>query len=558
LRGEGGFVGHGCEYIHTPSREISRFSRAGGPSYIFGNVSGSETAVDAAIPKRIGRYDVLVPLGSGGMATVYLARAEVVSGVSREYAVKLMHAHLRGDPDWATHLLHEAKIAARIRHPNVVQVVEAGDDPLGLFLVLEYIEGDTLSGLTRALRKQQKLLPLQISGKILLDSLAGLHAAHELRDESGAPLQLVHRDFSPQNILVGVDGVGRLTDFGIAKQSGGQVTATGMLKGKVSYMSPEQARGRPVDRRCDVWAAGVIAWELLAGQRLYPNRNDTETLLEVVSKTPPRLREMNPDIPAALDELVAEALTPDVTRRCPDARIFRERLEQAWRAHVGLADAQAIGPFVAEAVRDTLAERKSALARETTSRSKSGDSMVLGPLSGPDGEGVTAFQFTALRRRRAITMGAGSAVLLFGAALGGIVLLKRSADVPPSVEADPPVAATSPVESAAPTPTGTEAPRAATLIVRANRDIARVRVGRRNVQIPTPKKQVEISLSAEESGVPLGIEVTSDNGAMVTADVGAHQGSVSVRFADGGRPVVRPKPKPTDELAPTPFPKKKP
>jgi hypothetical protein len=523
-------------------------------------VSGSESAVEAAIPKRIGRYEVLVPLGSGGMATVYLARAEVVHGVTREFAVKLMHAHLRGDPDWAAHLLHEARIAARIRHPNVVQVVEAGDDPLGLFLVLEYIEGDTLSGLTRALRKQGKQLPLSMSGRILLDSLAGLHAAHELLDESGQPLQLVHRDFSPQNILVGVDGVGRLTDFGIAKATGGQVTATGMLKGKVSYMSPEQARGRAVDRRCDVWAAGVIAWELLAGQRLYPNRNDTETLLAVVSNTPPRLREVRPDIPPALDALVAEALTPNVAERCPDARQFRERLETAWKAFAGLADAATIGPFVAEAVSESLAKRKTALVREITpasTRDRSGDSMVVGPVGAEDG--VTSFQFTAQRRRRTLAKGAGSVAVLVALGVGG-VLWMRSGTTPPSAIESPPPEAPPP---SAPVVTN-DKPTSASVMIHANKKIIRVRLARRNVDIGTPANDVEIELLHDEKGVALPLEVTSETGTVVKSELGPKEGSVSVRFEEPAakpttRPTTRPtraKPKATDELAPTPFQKK--
>lgn len=519
-------------------------------------MSGSESAVEAAIPKRIGRYEVLVPLGSGGMATVYLARAEVVHGVTREFAVKLMHAHLRGDPDWAAHLLHEARIAARIRHPNVVQVVEAGDDPLGLFLVLEYIEGDTLSGLTRALRKQGKQLPLAMSGRILLDSLAGLHAAHELLDESGQPLQLVHRDFSPQNILVGVDGVGRLTDFGIAKATGGQVTATGMLKGKVSYMSPEQARGRAVDRRCDVWAAGVIAWELLAGQRLYPNRNDTETLLAVVSNTPPRLREVRPDIPPALDALVAEALTPVVAERCPDARVFRERLEAAWKAFAGLADAATIGPFVADAVSESLAKRKTALVREITpasTRERSGDSMVLGPVAADDG--VTSFQFTAQRRRRTLAKGAGSVAVVAALGVGGMLWLRGNTTPPTASESPPPAAPPSAVVVAP------DKPVSASVMIHANKKIIRVRLARRNVDIGTPANDVEIELLHDEKGVALPLEITSDTGTVVKSELGPKEGSVNVRFGEPAarptaRPVTRAKPKATDELAPTPFKKK--
>ncbi len=333
------------------------------------------------VPERIGRYDVLVPLGRGGMATVYLARAEVVPGVPRDYALKLMHAHLRGDPEWATHLLQEAKIAARIQHLNVVSVVEAGDDPLGLFLVLDYIEGDTLSGLSRTLNKQNRRLPLPINGRILLDAITGLHAAHELRDDVGKPVNLVHRDFSPQNILVGVDGIGRLTDFGIAKAQGTQVTATGVLKGKISYMSPEQARGRSVDRRSDVWAAGVIAWELLANRRLYPKQSETETLLAIVQNTPPPLREVRADISPELEAIVAEALQPDADERIADVLSFGQRLESAWRSAVGLAGTSEVANLVRQAVEPTAKRRRAQIAQ------------VLAPRAGESGTAPLATKY---------------------------------------------------------------------------------------------------------------------------------------------------------------------
>lgn len=268
------------------------------------------------------------------MATVFLARAEGLGGFEREVAVKLLHDHLRENAELASQLVNEARISAKIRHPNVVQVHDVGEDPTGIFLVMEYVEGDTLSGLQRAARAAGEAVPVGIALRILTDALAGLHSAHELHDDAGQPMEIVHRDFSPQNILVGTDGISRLTDFGIAKAAtglGGH-TRPGLIKGKIGYMAPEQARGRSVDRRCDVWAAGVVAWELLAGRPLRGNEDEVATLLEVVSGDPPDIRTVCPGISDALADAVTSALTGPRDRRCPTAAELRQRLVHAWRA----------------------------------------------------------------------------------------------------------------------------------------------------------------------------------------------------------------------------------
>jgi serine/threonine-protein kinase len=168
------------------------------------------TADTPLIPARVGRYEILLPIASGGMATVYLARARGASGFEREVALKLTHTHLREEESFAHDLVEEAKLASRIRHPNVVSVNDVGDDPVGVYLVMDYIEGETLSGLLRLAGRTETPLPINVSLRVVVDALAGLHAAHELTDENGAPLGLVHRDFSPQNILVGLDGCPRL------------------------------------------------------------------------------------------------------------------------------------------------------------------------------------------------------------------------------------------------------------------------------------------------------------------------------------------------------------
>jgi serine/threonine protein kinase len=281
------------------------------------------------------------------MAAVYLAQQRGLGGFQREVALKLTHAHLREQPNWATELLEEAKIAARIQHPNVVQVLDVDDDPLGVFLVMQYVEGDSLAGLLRHAVTVERRLPNGIGLRILDDALAGLHAAHELRDGTGNLVGLVHRDFSPQNILVGVDGVARLTDFGVAKAADrAGFTRTGTIKGKFGYMSPEQVRDRPLDRRSDVWAAGVVAWEVFAGRRLYPSGDQASTLFRIVTEKPPPLRSVRPDVPCAVEEAIASALTIDVERRCPSAEELRQRILGAWTGQAARAERSELGAYV--------------------------------------------------------------------------------------------------------------------------------------------------------------------------------------------------------------------
>gem|GEM_PF-825255 len=311
------------------------------------------------------------------MATVYLARTRR-AGIERDVALKLTHAHLRDTPEFATELLEEAKIAVRIRHPNVVPVLDVDDDPQGVFLVMQYVEGDTLGGLRRKATIESKPIPRPVSMRILLDALAGLHAAHELRDEEGALMGVVHRDFSPQNILVGVDGIAKLTDFGIAKATSRHGhTRTGLVKGKISYMAPEQARGMSLDRRCDVWAAGVIAWEMLAQRRLYVADNDVGTLLKVVTEAPLPLSRVATAISDELEEAVAHALTIDLDSRVGSALAFAKELESACQSAGYLADHEEVAAYVGSLVGPHLAERRARATEVVRLRGNLAD--VIGP-----------------------------------------------------------------------------------------------------------------------------------------------------------------------------------
>lgn len=328
----------------------------------------------APFPEKVGKYELLLPIGSGGMATVFLARSTGVGGFARDVALKLVHSHLRADEESKLHLLEEAKLSARIRHPNVVSVQEVDEDPFGLFLVMDYVEGDTLAGLERAAKKANNPLNDRLIARLLNDALLGLHAAHELQDANGSPLGIVHRDFTPQNILVSVEGITRLSDFGVAKAADRAVrTKTGLIKGKIAYMAPEQARGHAIDRRVDVWAAGVVAWELIARRRLYTSDDEVATLLRIVTERPTRLSEVLPNVSPSLDAAIAWALEPDLERRCPTAEALRAALEAAWNEGAGMADVTELSEFVRSAVGSKLIERQASIHEMRSLRLRIGE-----------------------------------------------------------------------------------------------------------------------------------------------------------------------------------------
>lgn len=311
--------------------------------------------------ERVGRYEIVLPIAKGGMATVYLARAESMGGFDKYVALKLTAKHLRDDPEFAAHLIEEAKLVAHLRHVHVVSVLDVGQGDKGVFLVMEYVPGDSLAGLMRRAREAGTTLPRRVALRALVEALAGLHAAYEHADEDGHPLHLVHRDFSPQNILVGTDGVTRLTDFGIAKAaSRASVTRDGHIKGKISYVAPEQARGREVDRRSDIWSAGVIAWEILAGRKLHGKT--AEALVDIAKKEPPRVKTVAPDVSDALDDAIASVLKLDPDARTPTAQAFARALAAAAREANLLAETDEVAAEVARLAGAALAERKSKVA----------------------------------------------------------------------------------------------------------------------------------------------------------------------------------------------------
>lgn len=269
----------------------------------------------------VDRYELVHRLGHGGMATVHLGRATGRAGFEKLVAVKVIHPHLAGEPEFVDMFLDEARIAARLHHPHVVQILDVGEDHGVYFMVMEYVEGDTLSSLIRQLRKHEETLPLSAVLQIAADAAEGLAAAHELADRDGRPYLLVHRDVSPHNLLVGMDGNVKVVDFGIMKAAGKRSnTLTGQLRGKLSYMSPEQARGKDIDHRTDLFALGAVIWELCTNRRLFEAGTESETLELVTKCELPALGDVRPDLPEGLADILRKSLAADADDRYQSAQ----------------------------------------------------------------------------------------------------------------------------------------------------------------------------------------------------------------------------------------------
>jgi eukaryotic-like serine/threonine-protein kinase len=295
----------------------------------------------------VGRYALYGEIAAGGMATVHYGRLVGDVGFSRTVAIKRLHPQFAKDPDFVSMFLDEARLAARIQHPNVVATLDIVPCDDELFLVMEYVHGEALSKLIRSARRRRELVPPRVAASIVAGALHGLHAAHEAKSERGEPLNLVHRDVSPQNVLVGTDGSARVLDFGVAKAAMRcQSTRDGQMKGKVSYMAPEQLRGRNVDRRTDVFAVGVVLWEALTGRRLFDGQDPGEVLGKLLDEPIPMPSELEPAVPPEFDQLLARALDRDPAGRYATAREFAIAIERSvpialnrevgeWVDHVG-------------------------------------------------------------------------------------------------------------------------------------------------------------------------------------------------------------------------------
>jgi len=317
----------------------------------------------AAGRQRVDRYELIGEIASGGMATVYLARLTGVGGFQRFVAMKRLHPHLASEKEFVEMFLDEARLAAGIHHPNVVPILEVGASVVGYYLVMEYIEGDTLARLLARASSQGSRVPPAIVLRVALDMLAGLHAAHELRDDAGHPINLVHRDVSPQNVLVGCDGIARITDFGVARAASRlSATRVGQLKGKIAYMAPEQAQGDDnIDRRADVFSAGVMIWEALASKRLFKADNEAATLSRVMLEPIPQLSRIAPHVSRPVCDVVMRALERDRTKRFMTCAQFADALEASAQQGQKIATARELAAYVQDVIGDDLAGQRDAV-----------------------------------------------------------------------------------------------------------------------------------------------------------------------------------------------------
>ncbi|HVK67286.1 MAG TPA: serine/threonine-protein kinase [Polyangium sp.] len=311
----------------------------------------------------LGRYELLLPIAQGGMATVWAARQKGSRGFQKTVAIKTMLPSLLDDPQFEQMFLDEASLAARIHHPNVAEILDVGEQDDTIYIVMEWVDGEALSVLTKTAKRNDVPVPQRIALRIVRQACAGLHSAHELRDDHDQLLDLVHRDVSPQNILVSYDGIVKLVDFGVAKalgRAGGETTA-GQLKGKVPYMSPEQALGQKVDRRTDVFAMGIVLYRLTTGLHPFLGENDMATMKNIISRPllPPRMK--NPSFPVELERVLLTCMKKDPNERYQTMLELDAALERVLALSGASVVDDDIGAFTRSVMGDRGQKRRAAL-----------------------------------------------------------------------------------------------------------------------------------------------------------------------------------------------------
>ena len=406
-------------------------------------VSPEARKPDDVAGRPFGPYVLVRELATGGMGCVYLAREEREGGIVRQVALKRIHDHLARDSAFVTMFLDEARIASRIHHPHVCTVFEYGKVDGTYFIAMEYLRGLPMSDLLHELGKrppEDSPERLALGIRLLVQACEGLHAAHELRDDHGASLHVVHRDVSPHNLFLSIDGTLRVLDFGIARAADRLAETTqGRVKGKFAYMAPEQALGKDVDRRSDVFALGVILWELLTLQRLFKRDAPAETILALVNQPVAAPSSIARDVPPALDAVVLKALARDPAERFATARELARALERTLPSGTSAADvAEWLERLFPEGVVHAGSDDPEMSGLQIPSR-------VLARLKENETEASPA------RARLALVLAGLSLVV----ALGGLVAWGMQPEEPKVLA---PVAAPLPLEVAEPLADGLEAP----------------------------------------------------------------------------------------------------
>jgi serine/threonine protein kinase len=329
---------------------------------VFKSVTGDAFNATPLVPGyKLDRYELLCPIAEGGMASLWVARQRGKHGFAKLVAIKTILPKFASDVRFQEMFLDEARIASRIEHANVAQIFDLGEENEILYLVMEYVEGDALSKLNRACQREGIRIPTGVILRVLADTCAGLHEAHDFKDASGAPLEIVHRDVSPHNILVSTKGTAKLIDFGIAtaRSRAGAETSSGVLKGKIQYMAPEQALGQRVDRRADIWAIGAILYTLLAGKPPFEGENPLATLHLLGSGRPPM--PLPSSVHPAISTIVRRAMSFSPDQRYPTAAELRDAIERAMVAAQCTTTVTEVATFANEHLADRMEKRRHAI-----------------------------------------------------------------------------------------------------------------------------------------------------------------------------------------------------
>jgi serine/threonine-protein kinase len=379
-------------------------------------------------PVVFGKYTLLRKLAEGGMAEIYLALQTGMGGFGKLLVIKRIKQAHNKDREFIGMFLDEARIAASLSHPNITQIFEVGEIDTIHYIAMEYVHGEDLRSLCRKLAKERRPLPLSHAIAMIAGGCAGLHYAHTKTDLAGRPLEIVHRDVSPQNILISYDGHVKLLDFGIAKAQGRtQETRAGVLKGKLSYMSPEQVRGDRLDARSDIFALGILLYELTTGRRLYKDDSDFKTMQKITEDAPMPPRQIIPGYPERLEEIVLKSLTKRVEDRYESAQAFQSDLEGFARQEGLDISSLALGTFLRDVFRDKLDElaRQEELGKplhQILTERQATESLLIseGSASMARGELNSAFVRKGKKRSRAVWYAIGGVA---AAGLGAAVVL---------------------------------------------------------------------------------------------------------------------------------------
>jgi serine/threonine-protein kinase len=331
-----------------------------------GAARGPETRLmteDLKQGSKLGNNELMLRIGRGGMATVWVAREGAADPKDdRLVAVKAMLPELADETEFVTMFLDEVRLVRAISHPNVVKIFDVGDAEGVMWMSMEWVEGESLHTVIAEAGKR-RAIPPELAVKIIADAASGLHAAHELRDHTGSLRGVVHRDVSPHNILIGTNGTVKLVDFGVAKAIGrvSEATRAGQLKGKFGYMSPEQALGKPVDRRSDIFSLGIVLFELTTSRRLFRGEHDIDTLKLVIGGPIPRPSSIDPKYPPGLERIVLKALDRNADQRYQSAQELAEDLRGYLKAERVVVAQNALSGLMKRVLGERIEQRRKAV-----------------------------------------------------------------------------------------------------------------------------------------------------------------------------------------------------